>query len=284
MFDNYPWFYERYRIKTRHLDPYQDGCYRRLIDEYMSTRQPLPDNDAALARICGISFQDWELHACALLKQFFLHADGMLVHETCNEILNWQDNKTRFISQRAKKAADTRWRKNNKINANALLPACIEHVESTTAPAQQQGEKHVTMNINDLHANALLGVCKREREREDIILNSNSNLDTVSTNAANLPHKPKRKKPPAEKLELLGDGHDDAIPDRAVVPVGTAWELPQAWGEDAERLGWDADGILREAEKFRQYWTSGKGSGKHRTVRGWRQCFANWLERAASRR
>ena len=42
-----------------HLNPFQDGCYLRLVDHYMETRQPLADNDAALARIIGISVEEW---------------------------------------------------------------------------------------------------------------------------------------------------------------------------------------------------------------------------------
>jgi hypothetical protein len=57
------------------------------------------------------------------------------------------------------------------------------------------------------------------------------------------------------------------------------WELPTDWGTDAEALGLKPAEILREAEKFRQYWVAGKGAGKRRTLKGWRQCWSNWLEK-----
>ena len=89
--------------------------------------------------------------------------------------------------------------------------------------------------------------------------------------------------PPSAKLPLppyLGDENEAEIPTRAVVLIAADWELPESWGSDAERLGWPGGAILKEAEKFRQYWVSGKGAGKRRTVKGWRQSWSNWIAKA----
>jgi len=78
------------------------------------------------------------------------------------------------------------------------------------------------------------------------------------------------------------DGRNaEALNGKAVVPIAAGWELPEQWGNDAEALGWKPPEVLREAERFRQYWVSGKGSGKRRSVKGWRQAWSNWLGRAA---
>lgn len=84
---------------------------------------------------------------------------------------------------------------------------------------------------------------------------------------------------PAPAFE--GDSNIQALNGKSVVPIASAWELPEAWGVDAEALGWKPAEILREAEKFRQYWVAGKGLGTRRSVRGWRQSWSNWLEKAA---
>lgn len=76
-----------------------------------------------------------------------------------------------------------------------------------------------------------------------------------------------------ENAELL-NGH-------AVVCIAATWELPESWGNDAEALGWKPAEVLREAERFRQYWVVGRGQGKRRTVKGWRQSWSNWLSKAA---
>lgn len=73
----------------------------------------------------------------------------------------------------------------------------------------------------------------------------------------------------------------EALNGKSVVILAVAWELPEAWGVDAEALGWKPGEVLKEAEKFRQYWTAGKGQGTRRSVKGWRQTWSNWLDKAA---
>jgi hypothetical protein len=82
--------------------------------------------------------------------------------------------------------------------------------------------------------------------------------------------------PPA----LAGDSNVNEIPTKAIVELALAWELPDAWGVDAESLGWKRASILKESERFRQYWTVGTGKGKRKSVRGWRQSWSNWLSKA----
>lgn len=72
-----------------------------------------------------------------------------------------------------------------------------------------------------------------------------------------------------------------ALNGKAIVQIAGDWELPEEWGIDAEALGWKPSQVLYQAEKFRQYWASGKGQGKRRSVKGWRQSWSNWLEKAA---
>lgn len=50
-----PFFPAIYKAETLSLDPYQDGCYRRLIDHYMDTRRPLPRPVAAVTRNPGVA-------------------------------------------------------------------------------------------------------------------------------------------------------------------------------------------------------------------------------------
>jgi uncharacterized protein YdaU (DUF1376 family) len=116
--DWYPWHPARYREKTLHLTAEQDGIYRRLIDHYMETRKPLPDNDLALARIAGVDLACFKL-ASSTVKAFFKQGDGgVLVHFTCNEMLDEQDRQVKFHSERAKKGAAARHKKANEINKN----------------------------------------------------------------------------------------------------------------------------------------------------------------------
>ena len=108
----YPFFPEEYKKATRHLTAEQDGIYRRLIDEYMETREPLPDNDIALARIAGVSEIKW-LDAKRIVIAYFTHKNGMISHQFCDQQLDIQDKRSRRRSESAEKAAKKRW-KNNK--------------------------------------------------------------------------------------------------------------------------------------------------------------------------
>lgn len=80
--------------------------------------------------------------------------------------------------------------------------------------------------------------------------------------------------------DFLGDENENQIPGKARVGLAETWELPEKWGKDAELLGWKYDEIVKEAEKFRQYFSAGAGAKTRRTVRGWRQSWSNWLGNA----
>ena len=71
--------------------------------------------------------------------------------------------------------------------------------------------------------------------------------------------------------------NSEAIAAKACVVLSASFELPDAWGLDALALGWSKHGALKESERFRQYWVSGKGAGKRKSMRGWRQAWSNWL-------
>lgn len=73
----------------------------------------------------------------------------------------------------------------------------------------------------------------------------------------------------------------EAMNGKAIAPISPEFTLPDTWGLDAEALGFKPGEVLREGEKFRQYWTVGKGAGTRRSVKSWRQTWSNWLEKAA---
>lgn len=73
----------------------------------------------------------------------------------------------------------------------------------------------------------------------------------------------------------------EAFNGKSIAPISAGFELPEGWGNDALALGFTGSTVLREAEKFRQYWTEGKGKGTRRSVKGWRQSWSNWLDKAA---
>ena len=125
--DWYPRYIALWRAKTWHLDPYQEGCYLRLVDQYMESRQPLPDNDAALARICGISLEQWLGNASGILRAFFIPKNGLLYHDKCDKILAEQDMRFKKQSEKSRKGAEARWRKNKDLDATGIQQALPKH-------------------------------------------------------------------------------------------------------------------------------------------------------------
>lgn len=119
----YPWYPALFRNKTIALTLEQDAIYRRLIDHYMESRQPLPNNNAALARIVGCSIEIIEKNANGIMDAFFTHDNGILRHEFCDKQLDIQDAKSRRRSLNGEKAAKKRWSQSidkEQKNANAM--------------------------------------------------------------------------------------------------------------------------------------------------------------------
>jgi uncharacterized protein YdaU (DUF1376 family) len=119
----YPRYPALWKAKTMHLDPFQDGCYLRLVDHYMETRQPLPDNDSALARIIGISVDQWGGSGAEVVRAFFMPKAGKLFNDTCDRILKDQDERSEKHTEKGKKGAEARWNKNNSLDATAIPQA-----------------------------------------------------------------------------------------------------------------------------------------------------------------
>lgn len=90
-----------------------------------------------------------------------------------------------------------------------------------------------------------------------------------------------RATPPPPSAMVFDGKNADQLNGKAIATLAEDFELPEQWGVDAEALGFKPQEVLREGEKFRQYWTRGKGKGTRRSVKGWSQTWSNWLDKAA---
>jgi uncharacterized protein YdaU (DUF1376 family) len=142
----FPWYPADYRADTMHLTPAQDGVYRRLIDHYMETRQPLPDNDTALARIAGINLDSCS-HDLAIAKAFFSPAEnGLLRHKRCDIELDRQHSKIVSYQKRGETGGRKRWGNNKKkqdADSNSYASAIAEPMlnDSTRQDKTRQNKK-----------------------------------------------------------------------------------------------------------------------------------------------
>ena len=126
----FPWYPIDYRRDTLSLSFAEDGAYRRLIDEYMILREPLPDDDIALARLLGVGLSEWQAVAPAV-RRYFKARGGKLHHKRCEEEIAAQIRRNQGFSKRGKKAAFTRWSKINGLDARRMhVPATIQYIRS----------------------------------------------------------------------------------------------------------------------------------------------------------
>ncbi len=110
--DWYPWYSGVHKADTLHLTLAQEGAYRRLIDHYMETRLPLPEDAVSLSRIVGESTKEWSAIADQLLCMF-VEKGGKLHHKRCDIELEKQDGLSKTRSKVAKEAAEKRKQSQN---------------------------------------------------------------------------------------------------------------------------------------------------------------------------
>ena len=97
----YPFYVGDYNKKTSHLFLLEHGAYRRLIDHYMSTGRPLPNDDAKLFRICGARNQSERKAVLLAIAEFFTRSESLVIHERCDGELNKQLNFSNSQSAKA---------------------------------------------------------------------------------------------------------------------------------------------------------------------------------------
>ena len=127
-----------------HLTAEQDGIYRRLIDHYMETRQPIPDNDSAIARITGISLDSWTIAAATIRPFFTPSKSGKLHHKRCDAELQRQDGRCVMQSEKGKLGAKKRWKKIKEKQIDNS--SGYDHPIATPMPNYARGEERIVDN------------------------------------------------------------------------------------------------------------------------------------------
>jgi uncharacterized protein YdaU (DUF1376 family) len=105
----------------------------------MTFEGPLPDNDAALARISGGTLDEW-LAVAPVVRAFFETSNGKLIHSRCEEELHAQRMHAASRSAHAKAAAEARWR-SVKENKEIMLRAYGGHAQAMPNHATRQRKK-----------------------------------------------------------------------------------------------------------------------------------------------
>jgi uncharacterized protein YdaU (DUF1376 family) len=107
-----------YMRDTAHLDEMEDLAYRRMLDLYYLRESPLPDDVKEIAKLIRM-----RMHCeciANVLQEFFTLGDNGWFNAKADTVLTKIYDK----SEKAKIAADKRWRKQPVKNANALQTQC----------------------------------------------------------------------------------------------------------------------------------------------------------------
>lgn len=116
-----PLYIGDYLAGTSRLTTEQHGAYLLLIMDYWMNG-PLPDDESVLANIAKMSRDAWGMHG-ALLKQFFSIKNGMLVHKRIEEELSKAVAQKEAAHEKAKKAANARWKNSQNNDGDATSNA-----------------------------------------------------------------------------------------------------------------------------------------------------------------
>jgi len=89
--NHYPHHIGDYIKDTAHLDPTEDGIYRRMLDLYYTSEKPLDAHQERLCRRIRVDFERYKGVVDALLMEFFQRTDEGWRHARCDrEILKYQ--------------------------------------------------------------------------------------------------------------------------------------------------------------------------------------------------
>ena len=133
---------DAYLADTRHLTTVEHGAYLLLlIEAWRRPRCDLPDDDAVLARLAGLTQSEWEAVRTTVLA--FWRRDGRSRTWSQKRLLKERD-RARVRSKSASDKAIKRWSKREKIDAAALPSGCPDDATTATATATSSVETNVS--------------------------------------------------------------------------------------------------------------------------------------------
>jgi hypothetical protein len=222
----------------------------------------LPNDDRLLARFSGAG-SAWKKVKEGALRGFVECSDGRLYHTTIAG--KAQEAWGSKLAQRARTAAATAAREAKRRAQQSGTNGEREQQRDVVRDVKRDEQREQT---TDVHQGT--GIVKGQGQGDLLLLPSEDD-----------PAPPQSAGPEPEPPPPFDGENAEALNGKAIVTLAAAWELPEEWGLDAERLGWKPAEVIRQSERFRQYWTQGRGQGTRRSVKGWRQTWSNWLEKAA---
>lgn len=264
-----------YDSATAHLSWLEDCAYRRLLCLYYRTEAALPADVKQVCRLVRASTKHERDAVQQVLGEFFKLCDDGWHNNRCDEDIAKfhelepeREAKRENAKERQRRARDRRAKLFEELRSHNIVPAY-----DTPTKVLEAHLSRVTVTQHDT-APVTPVTCDDTATHTHYPLPT-SHIPPTEEKKAGVP-----QAPPPPPAPFAGEGDFERLNGRTVVELSPTWELPTDWGVDAERLGWTVEQVLRESERFRQFWAAGRGHGKRRSVRGWRQAWSNWLAKA----
>lgn len=132
-----PVYWRDFFAKTSHLTCEERGAYLQLIGHYWLRGGPLPDDDARLARMLGLTVRAWRKIRPAIQGFFDLNG-GFWHHKNLEREIVKARNQRAKRSSAGRKGADARWQthcdRSGSAHAGALPNQCPSPVPLPSSP------------------------------------------------------------------------------------------------------------------------------------------------------
>ncbi len=251
-----PFYVSEYLADTSHLTTLEHGAYLRLIFAYWQRRRPLPSDDDKLARIAGLTPDEWGEHRDTL-AEFFLDDGEAWTHGRIEAELKKAATKT----EGARRAAAVRHGKAPppdtnvvKLGADALPKPTSRNARKTSKQNERSAE--TTSEQTGRTADALR--THSEGTADALRTQCHIDVDRDKEEEVTTPRSP----PGGGKAKR---GY--RIPDD--------FALTDSRRQKALDLGLRPDRLQTVFDRFVDYWGAASG-GQARKV-NWDKTWANWV-------
>lgn len=141
----YPWYPAHYRRDAGHLDHIADSCYRRLLDWYMESGEPIKKDVPKLMHIMGCSAPQFQ-SVWPAIEGFFTLINGFLHHKRCDIELDRQDAS---VKQKSVAGIHSAKKRRERFEQFQLLA----NVRTTDAERTFNGPTHKIIKSNGNESN-----------------------------------------------------------------------------------------------------------------------------------
>lgn len=232
---------------TDTLTASERGIYIDLVMRYYKNEGPLSDDLCKRIARAYANAEQEDMHY--VLQNFFTYHAGAWHHKRCDEEIE----KALSVSTKRKRAAEARW---SKKEANAKQEQC-------------------TCNAN-ADANAMLTI-----NHKPIVDSRVLRLESAAENSAQIPVPSSGFISEVLQEVQAIDEERPIIPNKprkATTHKFTMDSMPDDWKDFCEQVRPDLDPQTTFAS-FRAYFTTGNGSDKLRSDKGWNQSWQSWVKK-----